>query len=599
MCLYDYTPYIGCSDGEQHFYLQWMKCNKAADRNEYCPLDKSVPVEELRDFSGNVLCCPMHRHIVVQQHQFVFLQAGSGQTPNLIDLDDTPKIGRDNKQEEAPIRTVEIEYPVVEQTLQSPRLSLAPKSPRVIREERPVSPEDDVNEQQQYGEETSPGTDCISPTSSMDVEPPTAPGFRPKSAARGTATNGDAQGHKRSSTSQVPSHRRTNSSGSSRAHRRTGSLQETWTSKGKGVELAPRASLRSPPQVFDDPSVPEDAGIGLPARPDIHRRPSVASKSSNEGKTKAEYYQPRHPDEGPSVELPEIPASSKRLPPLPVGDNMTTAASTSKTGNHRRESALPPEHYYQHDDDERGRRSGHRRARSDLSDQSIPTTTAEPRHRRQSDQPPTRPSQRARSHSSDRHYRARSRSESADRNGAAYRNIIPPSRPSAENSRSSIRQQMTQSSSGERGGKGARAVLATQTHWNDELTRRNTDNRGYVHQVPPSRKWHSPTIPDPDADADVDVETQQQQQQQHDQYQPSTGGGGGGGVVGHHYPLAVSKLSPRPLPDAAYLPLPVPEGEKGLRGKGSLGRLRRTLEGFLKAGERGDGGGRKAQGASL
>jgi len=74
MCTYDYTPYRGCGRGQQHFYLQWMKCNKALENgNKLCPINQSVEVEELKKLSGNVLFCPMHNPIAVQQHEFLFL----------------------------------------------------------------------------------------------------------------------------------------------------------------------------------------------------------------------------------------------------------------------------------------------------------------------------------------------------------------------------------------------------------------------------------------------------------------------------------------------------------------------------------------------
>lgn len=70
MCTYDYTPYTGCKDGQQHFYIQWMKCNKAIERSKYCPLNKSTQAEVLKQLSTNVLSCPIHGPIAVQQYVF-------------------------------------------------------------------------------------------------------------------------------------------------------------------------------------------------------------------------------------------------------------------------------------------------------------------------------------------------------------------------------------------------------------------------------------------------------------------------------------------------------------------------------------------------
>ncbi|KAL2020301.1 hypothetical protein VTK56DRAFT_8529 [Thermocarpiscus australiensis] len=75
MCTYDYTPYSGCKGGQQHFYIQWMRCNKALASNKYCPREKSTEVKELQKLSANVLSCPIHGPIAVQQHLFDFIQA--------------------------------------------------------------------------------------------------------------------------------------------------------------------------------------------------------------------------------------------------------------------------------------------------------------------------------------------------------------------------------------------------------------------------------------------------------------------------------------------------------------------------------------------
>ena len=70
MCTYDYTPYTGCGEGQQHFYTQWMKCHRALENNKYCDLEKSTEVEVLRKLSTNVLSCPLHGPIAVQQQIF-------------------------------------------------------------------------------------------------------------------------------------------------------------------------------------------------------------------------------------------------------------------------------------------------------------------------------------------------------------------------------------------------------------------------------------------------------------------------------------------------------------------------------------------------
>lgn len=67
MCTYDYTPYKGCEDGPQHYYIQWVKCDVAVERGRYCSLEASQKVEQLRKLSVNVLSCPLHGPIAVQQ----------------------------------------------------------------------------------------------------------------------------------------------------------------------------------------------------------------------------------------------------------------------------------------------------------------------------------------------------------------------------------------------------------------------------------------------------------------------------------------------------------------------------------------------------
>ncbi|KAK1776679.1 hypothetical protein QBC45DRAFT_332425 [Copromyces sp. CBS 386.78] len=75
MCTFCYTPYIGCPKGRRHYYLQWLKC-KTAIRNghSYCPIGESTEVRELQKLSGNILACPFHTHIAIQQIEFEFRQ---------------------------------------------------------------------------------------------------------------------------------------------------------------------------------------------------------------------------------------------------------------------------------------------------------------------------------------------------------------------------------------------------------------------------------------------------------------------------------------------------------------------------------------------
>lgn len=75
MCTFCYTPYIGCPKGRRHYYLQWLKCKTAIKKgHSYCPIGKSTEVRELQKLSGNVLACPFHTHIAIQQIEFEFRQ---------------------------------------------------------------------------------------------------------------------------------------------------------------------------------------------------------------------------------------------------------------------------------------------------------------------------------------------------------------------------------------------------------------------------------------------------------------------------------------------------------------------------------------------
>ncbi|EGO55293.1 hypothetical protein NEUTE1DRAFT_102725 [Neurospora tetrasperma FGSC 2508] len=85
MCTFCYTPYIGCPKGRRHYYLQWLKCKTAIKNgHSYCPIGESTEVRELQKLSGNVLACPFHTHIAIQQIEFEFRQRD--EVPSPIDL---------------------------------------------------------------------------------------------------------------------------------------------------------------------------------------------------------------------------------------------------------------------------------------------------------------------------------------------------------------------------------------------------------------------------------------------------------------------------------------------------------------------------------
>lgn len=82
MCTFCYTPYIGCPKGRRHYYLQWLKCKTAIKNgHSYCPIGESTEVRELQKLSGNVLACPFHTHIAIQQIEFEFRQRDEVPSP--------------------------------------------------------------------------------------------------------------------------------------------------------------------------------------------------------------------------------------------------------------------------------------------------------------------------------------------------------------------------------------------------------------------------------------------------------------------------------------------------------------------------------------
>ncbi|KAG7294158.1 hypothetical protein NEMBOFW57_004226 [Staphylotrichum longicolle] len=116
MCTYDYTPYTGCEDGEQHFYIQWVKCSVAVEKGRYCPLDTSHKVEQLRKLSANVLSCPLHGPVAVQQYVLDAVnarpqdsdrdtrRARSAARRGATSRGRTPKRGTSDRDSEQPVR---------------------------------------------------------------------------------------------------------------------------------------------------------------------------------------------------------------------------------------------------------------------------------------------------------------------------------------------------------------------------------------------------------------------------------------------------------------------------------------------------------------
>ncbi|KAM7188102.1 hypothetical protein V8F33_010865 [Rhypophila sp. PSN 637] len=279
MCTYDYTPYRGCAKGQQHFYLQWMKCNKALENgNRHCPLHESVEVEELKKLSGNVLFCPLDNPISVQQHEFLFL-AGD-------DQDDHPQKPMQTEEFRArsrSARSIRGRPTTLYSTDRSPENSFGERVRRTARKKAPrdLSP-------------PSPASDCSD-----------SPIPRPKTAS----------GVKRLDDHKVLENHKTLAR--TRSHRRASSVE--WAPLPTVKVTRPRPSdddHKARPSRSDSvPKVEEEvpkqpigpgplspgmrARLGLPASPDMHRRNSLIQRSRSESPMKAEF---QFPVDGPATD---------------------------------------------------------------------------------------------------------------------------------------------------------------------------------------------------------------------------------------------------------------------------------------------------------
>lgn len=279
MCTYDYTPYRGCDRGRQHFYLQWMKCNKALENgNKICPITQSVEVEELKKLSGNVLFCPIHNPIAVQQHEFLFLSDD--------DQDGSPKAVRQPEDLRSPSRSTRGRPGSAHKAEHSSENSLGERVRKTKRERAPKN----------LSRPPTPNSESESPVP------------RPRTAS----------GVKRLDDHEIAKDQKFLAR--SRSHRRVSSveflvlptLKETRTPTSETNSDARRA-------VEDDSvSVPEldrnttsfkspgplspgmRARLGLPATPDMHRRSTVVNRSRSESPMKQTEF--KMPIDGPATD---------------------------------------------------------------------------------------------------------------------------------------------------------------------------------------------------------------------------------------------------------------------------------------------------------
>ncbi|KAM7198735.1 hypothetical protein V8F20_006050 [Naviculisporaceae sp. PSN 640] len=285
MCTYDYTPYRGCARGQQHFYLQWMKCNIALENgNRHCPLHESIEVEELKKLSGNVLFCPLDNPIAVQQHEFLFIAGEEEDAPQA-----KPRFTQESRARSRSARSTRGRPATMYKLDHSSENSVGE---RVRKTSRKKIPRD------------------LSPPPTPDSDRSDSPIPRPRTAS----------GVKRLDDEKVLEDRRAKAR--TRSHRRASSVEFAPLPIMKVTRPAPSDVTRPrschgeedtipdandkshlPPQAV--PPGPLSPGtrarLGLPASPDMHRRNSLIQRSRSESPMKAEFQFPPGAD-GPATD---------------------------------------------------------------------------------------------------------------------------------------------------------------------------------------------------------------------------------------------------------------------------------------------------------
>lgn len=254
MCTYDYTPYTGCKDGEQHFFIQWMKCHKAVENNRYCSMRKSTQTEALSRLSSNVLACPLHGSIAVQQHVLHSLPAESLEGVN------------------ARARHQETERPRRSRTTKEvvPRESFERGPRKEVRKRRPAR-------------DPSPASSDSDSSVSL-VRPKTSDGVK-------RATERSFPEKRKTTIAHESSHRRASSADFRRPSR---ALSVHHVRSEASLPLASEAEAvpKVPPLLTNLPNgtrpraclaIPMGNGvIGLPSSPDMHHRANAVHRSKSE-----------------------------------------------------------------------------------------------------------------------------------------------------------------------------------------------------------------------------------------------------------------------------------------------------------------------------
>ena len=318
MCTYDYTPYTGCKDGEQHFFIQWMKCHKAVENNRYCSMRKSTQTKALSRLSSNVLACPLHGPIAVQQHVLDSLSAES--------LEGVNARGRHQETERPRPRLSRTTKEVV------PRESFERGPRKEVRKRRPAR-------------DTSPASSDSDSSVSL-VRPKTSDGVK-------RATERSFPERRKTSIAHEASHRRANSADFRRPSRALSVhhvRSEASLPRASETEAVPEV----PPLLTTLPNgtrpkaslaIPTGNGvIGLPSSPDMHHRANAVHRSKSE-----------------SVLRQEEEAPAESIEPVP----RTTYQSASDSSPDHASEQLP----FSNPTARRGRRTGARSVR----DRSVDT----------------------------------------------------------------------------------------------------------------------------------------------------------------------------------------------------------------------------------
>ncbi|KAK3385699.1 hypothetical protein B0H63DRAFT_394050 [Podospora didyma] len=293
MCTFDYTPYTGCGDGQQHFYLQWMKCRKAKENNNmFCPLEQSIEMEELRKLSGNILSCPIHNPICVEQHEFQIVHIEVNRLSPKRSVARRSRAG----------------------TLTTRPCSTTPRREKAMRDfEEHIHAEE--RRRRKAPHNSSADSDHSQDSNSHPMRPSTSGGER---ASNELPRNDDehesirrGRSHRRVSSADIP---QLPARSLTRRDKRHPSLPRTAEHPANKEEEA--QETEPPPKVSPRPvstlGLPRGSliGLGLPASPDIHRRASVAYRSRSEAAL-------RQPSEDGSP--PNYPEQSwDPLPPRPA-----------------------------------------------------------------------------------------------------------------------------------------------------------------------------------------------------------------------------------------------------------------------------------------